>query len=76
MPRPRRGEQLNVRVPPFAKQHLDTLPARVLATGEKRPSQPEIVAALVATVTVRTLSQALKAYRKELRRRGLADFHR
>ena len=77
MPRTRRGEQINVRVPEFAKEAFDDLPGAVTAaTGEKPPRGPEIVAALMTTVKARTLSAALKSYRKELARRGLADFHR
>jgi hypothetical protein len=77
MPRTRSGEQISVRVPAFAKDRLGNLPAELqAATGENAPSQPEIVAALVATVKTRTLSQALRAYRRELGKHGVAEFHR
>jgi hypothetical protein len=77
MPRPRKGDQISVRVPTFAKRQLDALPRAVLqASGDKRPSHPEIVAALVFMANPKGLARALRAYRRELDRRGLGDFHR
>jgi hypothetical protein len=77
MAQTRKGDQISVRVPAFAKQTADQLPGKIVAaTGEKKPSQPELVAALVSQVKAQAASQALKAYRKELARKGLADFHR
>jgi hypothetical protein len=77
MARTRRGEQVSVRVPDFAKARLDELRGEVapLASG-RRPSQPELVAALIAAVKVRTAAQALRAYRAELDARDLGDIHR
>jgi hypothetical protein len=76
--RTRNGKQISVRVPDFAKEALDELPDAVVAgaPADKRPSQPELVAALVATAKADAAVRALRTYRKELAARGLANFHR
>lgn len=78
MPRPRKGEQISVRVPEFAKDALDALPDAVVAASpaDKRPSGPELVAALLTSLQAKTVAQAVRAYRRDLAKRGMADFHR
>jgi hypothetical protein len=66
--------QISVRVPRFVHARLERLRDEIVdATGEKKPSQPEVVAALVCAAKAVTLSQALKKYRREMAARVRED---
>lgn len=70
MTKRRPGSQISIRVPPFVHERLEELREAVATrTGERKPSQPEIVAALIWEAQVTKLSRAMKTYRLEARRR-------
>src|SRR6266545_183416 len=59
--------QISVRVPRLVHTRLEKLRDEVVeATGEKKPSQPEVVAALICTAKAAALSQALKQVQARL----------
>lgn len=72
MARERHGKQIARDVPTFVKERLDDLPGEVVAaTGEKEPSHSEILGALICSVRDAVeLSNLLRAYRQEMRRRA------
>jgi hypothetical protein len=67
-PRTRSGEQLNVRIPGFAREDLRRLHKDLEAKDDQNTSEPELVAALIHCATRAAALAALKRYRRRLRR--------
>lgn len=67
MPRAKSTEQLNVRIPEFARQELRDLHAALESKDKEDTSEPELVGALLHAATRTSARKALERYRKRVR---------
>lgn len=67
MPRAKSTEQLNVRIPAFAKAKLERLHADLEAKDGEDTSEPELVGALIHAASRAKALAALERYRKRVR---------
>jgi len=67
MPRAKSTEQLNLRVPAFAKEKLRTLHNDVETRDHEDTSEPELIGALIYVATRKAAVNALAIYRKRVR---------
>ena len=61
--RTRQGEQLNVRIPQFARAHLRRLRSDLEVKDREKTSEPELVAALIYAANRAAAQKALRKYR-------------
>ena len=66
--RNRSGEQLNVRIPTFARTHLRRLHADLEGKDSEKTSEPELVAALIWAADRAKAQAALRDFRPKAKR--------